>query len=99
MKAGIYFTGSGPILVLTSFDRLDHEELIDRLRAKGLRKFVAFEVPVEVVRNKYGNHFKTIMGDLHQQDDLRVLDYNGHRVFEKFVLGELGHPIFHEPLQ
>ena len=99
MKAGIYFTGSGPILILTSFDKLDHPELIDRIQAKGLSKFVAFEVPMELVKAKYGTHFKTILGDLHQQDDLRVLDYNGHRVFEKFTLGKLGHPIYWEPEQ
>ena len=32
------------------------------------------------------------MKDLHQTDDLRVLDYDGHRVFRK-----LGQPIYHEP--
>ena len=97
MKAGIYFTGSGPILVITSFDQIDHPELIGRLRAKGLNKFIAYEVPVETVVQSYGAHFRTIVGDLQPQDDLRVLDYNGHRVFEKFALGKLGRPIYYEP--
>ena len=30
--------------------------------------------------------YKVIMGDLHQTDDLRVLDYDGHHVFYIFLL-------------
>jgi hypothetical protein len=37
------------------------------------------------------------MKDLHQTDDLRVLDYDGHRVFRNFTLTQLGQPIYHEP--
>jgi hypothetical protein len=37
------------------------------------------------------------MKDLHQADDLRVLDCDGHRVFRNFTLGKLGQPMYHEP--
>jgi hypothetical protein len=37
------------------------------------------------------------MGDLHQEDDLRVLDYDGHHVFNVFSLKDLGQPKYHEP--
>ncbi len=97
MRAGIYFTGSGPIVVLTSFDSLDQPELVEKLVAKGIVKFIAFEVPVDEVREKYGVHFESILRDVRQQDDLRVLDYNGHRVFKRFQLSKLGSPVYHEP--
>jgi len=30
MKAGIFFTGTGPILILTSYESLDDPNLVDR---------------------------------------------------------------------
>ena len=97
MKAGIYFTGSGPILLLTSYETLTDAQLVTKLATKGIKKFIAFEVPMESLKEKYGQHFSVIMGDLHQQDDLRVLDYDGHHVMSKFSIKEMGQPMFHEP--
>jgi hypothetical protein len=74
MKAGIFFTGSGPILILTSYDSLSEPSLVDKFRAKGIKKFIAYEVPVESVKQKYGTHYDVVMGDLKQEDDLRVMD-------------------------
>ncbi len=97
MKAGIFVTGSGPILLLTSYDSLMNETLVSKLATKGIKKFVAFEVPVDAVRQKYGKHYNIIMGDLHQQDDLRILDYDGHHILANFSLKELGQPVYFEP--
>lgn len=96
MKAGIFFTGTGPILILTTYGALNDPLLVDKLEQKGIRKFIAYEVPEEIVREKYGQHFKIILGDLKQNDDLRVLDYDGHHVFYNFSLSELGEPVFYE---
>jgi hypothetical protein len=97
MKAGIFFTGSGPILLLTSYDSFTDERLVEKLKTKGVKKFVAYEVSVELLKQKYGHHFNAVMGDLHQESDLRVLDYDGHHVFENFRIQELGAPIYLEP--
>ena len=97
MKAGIFFTGSGPIVILTSYTMLTAPNFVGKLAAKGITKFIAYEVEVEEVKKKYGKHFEVIMKDLHQTDDLRVLDYDGHRVFRNFALTQLSHPIYHEP--
>jgi hypothetical protein len=97
MKAAIFFTGSGPIVILTSYASLTAPNFVEKLAAKGLSKFVAYEADMEEVRKKYGKHFDVIMKDLHQSDDLRVLDYDGHRVFRSFTLSKLGQPIYHEP--
>jgi hypothetical protein len=96
MKAGILFTGTGPILILTTYAALDDPKLIEKLTQKGIKKYIAYEVPEELVKQRYGQHFKVILGDLKQSDDLRVLDYDGHHVFYNFSLGEIGQPVFHE---
>ncbi len=96
MKAGIIFTGTGPILILTSFDSFEDANLVEKLGTKGINKFIACELPVEKVKAKYGNHFSVIMGDLTQTDDLRVLDYNGYNVFYNFPFSDMGTPIYHE---
>ena len=97
MKAGIFFTGSGPILVLTTYEDLRDASLVDKLAAKGIKKFIACEVDEVKAKRAYGKHFDVIMGDLRQTDDLRVLDYDGHRIFLNFSLKELGEPILFEP--
>ncbi len=97
MKAGILFTGSGPIMLLTSFESFTDPRFLEKISTKGIKKFVAYEVPVDLAKQKYGHHFTVIMGDLHQEDDLRILDYDGHHVFGLFDLQGLGSPIYHEP--
>ena len=96
MKAGIFFTGTGPILILTTYKSLTDPKLVNKLTQKGIKKFIAYEVQEELVKQRYGNHFNVILGDLKQTDDLRVLDYDGHHVFYNFLLKEMGEPIYHE---
>ena len=96
MKAGIFFTGTGPILILTTYGELNDEQLVKKLELKGIKKFIAYEVPENLVEERYGMHFKIILGDLKQTDDLRVLDYDGHHVFYNFALDELGPPVYYE---
>ena len=96
MKAGIFFTGTGPILILTSYKSLDDHNLAEKLKLKGIKKYIAYEVPEDQVKQRYGQHFNVILGDLKQTDDLRVLDYDGHHVFYNFPLNEMGEPVFHD---
>ena len=65
MKAGIFFTGTGPILILTSYEALDDPKLVEKLATKGIKKYIAYEVSEEKVKEKYGNHYNVILGDLH----------------------------------
>jgi hypothetical protein len=96
MKAGIFFTGTGPILILTTYASLNDPKLIDKPTQKGIKKYIAYEVSEELVKQRYGKHYNVILGDLKQTDDLRVLDYDGHHVFYNFSLNEIGQPVFHE---
>jgi hypothetical protein len=97
MKVLMLFTGSGPMLVLSSHESLDDEVFLGKLKSKGVDKFMAFELPLQEVERLYGGHFQAVVGDLHETDDLRVLDVNGHRIFGLFRLDELGEPHIFEP--
>lgn len=94
MKAAMVFTGSGPILILTSFDSLEHPALSEKLGARGISRYIAYEVSVDKVKKQYGTRFSIILGDLSQTDDMRVMDIDGHHVFNSFTFEELGQPIY-----
>lgn len=97
MKAGLIFTGTGPILILTTYESFNDPKLVAKFNTKGIKKFIACDLPLEKVKAKYGNQYSVIMGDLNQTDDLRVLDYNGYNVFHNFRFSEMGKPIYYEP--
>jgi hypothetical protein len=96
MKAGIFFTGTGPILILTTYESLDDPKLVEKLAQKGIKKYIAYNIPEDLVKEQYGKHYNVILGDLKQNDDLRVLDYDGHHVFYSFSLKKMGEPTYHE---
>jgi len=97
MKAFMVFTGSGPLVILTSHGSITAPSLIEKFAAKGIDKFIAHEIPIDLARERYGGHFDVVRKDLHETDDLRILDYNGERAFRLFRLSELGAPNLHEP--
>jgi hypothetical protein len=96
MKAYFMFTAGGPLVVLTSYDSIVTPELLKRLNSKGINKFIAYEVPIESARDRYGMHYDIVLQDLHESDDFRILDYSGERAFRNFKLNELGRPIYYE---
>ncbi len=86
----LIFTGTGPILVLSTYGDLADERLLDKLRYKGIEKFIAYEVEIAAVQKRYSHAFQSIAQDLEREDDLRVLDFNGHQIMANFALSELG---------
>ena len=98
MKSFLLMTGSGTLIILTSHNSIENSILLDKLLAKGIEKFIAYEVPFDLARQRYGEHFKIVANDLHETDDLRILDYNGDRAFRLFAFSELGKAHIHEPL-
>jgi hypothetical protein len=96
MKAGIIFSGTGPILILTTYRSFEDRKFIEKLAAKGIKKFIAYDIPLDQVKAKYGQHFDVVMKDVKQTDDLRVLDFDGHRVFYNFSLHEAGSSYLYE---
>jgi len=93
MRAYILFSGTGPILMLTTYPELGDERLLEKLLHKGIVKFIAYEVPLRRVQSIYGVPFEVIAADLDRVEDFRVLDFNGHHIFSRFSFSELGDPI------
>lgn len=96
MKAGLVITGNGALIYLTSHKEFMDEALIRKFESKGITKFIAYELPVDETRKRYGRHFDVVVSDLHETDDLRILDYEGCRAFKQFSFKELGAPITYE---
>jgi len=93
IRAYLIFTGSGPILILSTYPSLSDEHLISKLRYKGIDKFIAYEVQIDAVKQRYEGSFASIAKDLEGGDDIRVLDFNGHQIMANFSLQALGEPI------
>lgn len=93
MRAYIVFSGTGPILVLTTYPSLTDSRLVEKLEHKGISKFIAYEVPVDRVQAIYGVPYDVIANDLEKAEDLRILDFNGHHIFSRFSFAEFGEPI------
>ena len=96
MMAVLILTGEGPMTVLTRYESLDSPDLIEQLRRKGIEKFIAFEIPIDLARERYGHHFEAVVTDIHETDEIRVLDSVGSRAFKLFSFEELGEPFFCE---
>lgn len=97
MKSFLLMTGSGPLVILTSRSFVEDSALLEKLQRKGIDKFIAYEVPLVLAKERYGGHFTAVMNDWLETDRLRVLDFNGERAFGLFNFSELGAAHIHEP--
>jgi len=93
IRSFLIFTGTGPILVLSTYPQLDDPRLVAKLQYKGITKFIAYEVALDAVRVRYGAAFASVARDLGEVEDIRVLDFNGHQIMANFALDELGEAI------
>ena len=92
-RAYLIFTGTGPILILSTYPTLTDSRLVEKLRYKGIEKFLAYEVDLEAVSERYPQSYAPTIADLGDDEDIRVLDFNGHQIMANFSLSELGDPI------
>jgi hypothetical protein len=46
MKAYFLFTAGRPLVILTSYNSIENENVLKRLNSKGIAKFIAYEVPI-----------------------------------------------------
>jgi hypothetical protein len=70
--------------------------LLRKLEAKGIDKFIAHELPLDLVKHRYGHHFTVVEHDLRENDDLRALDYSGGRAFRLCSFDEFGRAAAYE---
>ena len=93
IRAYLFFTGTGPILVLSTYPDVTDQRLLAKLRYKGIDKLIAYEVELDAVRRRYADAYGSVAADLEAEEDLRVLDFNGHQIMANFSLAELGEPV------
>jgi hypothetical protein len=93
MKAAIVVHAGGPILVLTSCGTIANPLFTEGMRAKGITKYIAYEVPVERCQELYHKYFRKLTEQLEQECSLGVLDFDGRRIFLNFPLTQLGEPV------
>jgi hypothetical protein len=93
IRSFLIFTGTGPILVLSTYPAPVDPRLVAKLQHKGISKFIAYEVSIDAVRARYGHSYASVERDLADAEDIRVLDFNGHQIMANFALDELGDPI------
>jgi hypothetical protein len=96
MNVFMLFTGSGPLVILTSHASIEDHALVEKLAAKGADKFLAYRIPLELAKMRYGMHFDVVAGSLAETDDLRVLDLDGSRAVRLFSFSEMSGPMVHE---
>ncbi len=92
MRSFVLLTPSGPVLLLTRSGSLEETTMVEQLERHGMKKFIAFEVPVDKVHRLYGVPFEVVASDIERGSDMRVLDYNGSHIFQSFDFSELGTP-------
>ncbi len=92
-RSYLIFTGTGPILVLSTYSSVTDDRLVAKLRYKGIDKFIAYEVEAQAVSERYAEAYASVSQDLRGVEDIRVLDFNGHQIMANFELSELGDPI------
>ena len=50
MHAFFLLTGSGPLVILSSYDSVEDRQLLRKLAIKGIDKFLAYELPLSLVK-------------------------------------------------
>ena len=92
IRSYLIFTGTGPILVLSTYAALTDERLVEKLRYKGIDKFIAYEVALEAVQERYEHAYQPTSPATWEAHDLRVLDFNGHQIMANFSLARARRP-------
>lgn len=97
MKIFLLFSGSGTMVVMSDCSNVDDALFLEALASKGVEKFIAYEIPVLLAKERYGRHFDEAEQELATHRHLRVLDYNGERAMRLFRFDDLGPVFMHEP--
>jgi hypothetical protein len=97
LKTFMIFTGTGPIMVVTRLPEMDTELARKHMESKGVKKYIAYEVPVARAEERYGTRFHMAVERLAHDQDIRVFDVDGHHVFNTFEFTEMGEPVPVDP--
>ena len=72
MNVFFLFTGSGSLVILTSCSSVENPALLRRLGAEGIERFLAYQVPIKLAKERYGTHFDIVAAELAESDDLQT---------------------------
>ncbi len=97
MTAFLVFAQTDPVLIMTSRTAVSDGRLLEGLTTKGIDKFIAYEVPLDGLRRKYGVSFEVIESDVKNGKDVAVLDSKGSHVFANVPFSDLGESFRHDP--
>lgn len=89
MRAYVIFSSSEPVLAVTR-QSIRSRAVLDELRRIGCLKFIAREVQIDHVRCQYGDQYDAIERAVKAGSALRVLDFNGRRIFRHLPFSEFG---------
>jgi hypothetical protein len=92
MKTAMVVTGSGPLLVSTTYGSLAEPGFVQALRDKGIARFIACKVSLDRCRRLYPRHFHPHQDDLRHEPCVDVLDLDGRRIFVNFPFTVSGTP-------
>jgi hypothetical protein len=95
VRSYVIFSSREPVLVLTRKTIRD-KAAQSQLGRIGISKFIAREIPVCHLRDRYGRQFDVIENALQQGGDLRVLDFSGRRIFENLPFSTFGSAFRHD---
>jgi hypothetical protein len=96
MTAFLVCTDCEPLLVVTPRTAAADGRLARGLGEKGIRRFIAHEVPLDGLKKLYGVPFEVIEAEVRERRDVRILDSNGHHVFSNIRFADLGPPLDYE---
>lgn len=96
MRAFLVFAEAAPVLVMTSRAAVADGRLVQGLTTRGIDKFIAYEVPLDELRRKYGVPFEVVESDVRNGKDLAVLDSKGSHVFANVRFTDLGESFQHD---
>lgn len=100
LKAYFLWTVFGPQIILTTCDLTKAPGCLSqngRIVDLWTNKFMAYELPLDAIKERYGTHYDVVVQDPDQKDELRILDSDGHRVLQNIRFKEFGQPIYYEP--
>lgn len=89
MRAYVIFSSSEPTLIVAR-QTIRSKAVLDSLGRIGIDKFIAREVPILSLRIQYGRQFDIIEDAIQKGSDLRVLDFNGSRIFRNLSFSKIG---------
>ncbi|HEX9593156.1 MAG TPA: hypothetical protein VGB12_07410 [bacterium] len=94
MKTFLVFTGTGPIMLVTRLSEMDVDAARNHMESKGIKKYIAYEVPYSRAEERYGTRLHAAVARLAHPEDIRVFDVDGHHAFMNFDFTEMGEPVY-----